>query len=96
MLVHMNVNGPHDTDELYYMHQCLYVFINIWPDDGLFRPKLVANILNNEIQKSCDRPNTYFISFPYKACFCSTQEPDLLWGRTDLSSLEYRPHFPLI
>jgi hypothetical protein len=27
-----------------------FFFINIWPDDSLFRPKIVANIWNNEIK----------------------------------------------
>jgi hypothetical protein len=34
-----------------------------WPDDGLFRPKLVANNRNNKIKDSCVRRSTYFISF---------------------------------
>jgi len=34
-----------------------------WPDDGLFRPKLVANNRNNKIKDSCVRWSTYFILF---------------------------------
>jgi len=34
--------GSHDIDELYV--PTFLSFINIWPDDGLFRPELVASI----------------------------------------------------
>jgi hypothetical protein len=42
--------GSHDIDELCYMHQFFLSFYEYWPDDGLFRPKQVANIWNNEIK----------------------------------------------
>jgi hypothetical protein len=38
-------------------------FYKYWPDDGLFKPKLVANIWNNKLKDSCDRRSTYFVSF---------------------------------
>ena len=52
----------HDIDELYapaFLNSYKY-----WPDDGLFKSKLVANIWNNKIIKdSCDKRSTHFISF---------------------------------
>ena len=32
------------------MHQHFKIFINIWPEDGLVRSKLVASIWNNKIK----------------------------------------------
>ena len=29
----------------------ILIFFNIWPDDGLFRPKLVADIRNMKFKK---------------------------------------------
>jgi len=37
-------------------------FYKYWPNDGLVRPKLSANILGNKIY-SCDRRSIYFVSF---------------------------------
>ena len=42
--------GSHDIDKLCYVQQNFEVFINIWPDDGLVRPELAANIWNNKIR----------------------------------------------
>jgi len=54
--------GSHDTDELYYMHQHFFVFINISPDNVLFRPKLVANIWNKNIfKKLCQTEYIFYI-----------------------------------
>jgi len=33
-----------------------------WPDDSLFRPKLVVNNRNNKMKDGCVRRSTYFIS----------------------------------
>jgi hypothetical protein len=41
--------------------QAFLSFYKHWPDDGLFRTKLVANILNNKIQDNCDRYIFYLI-----------------------------------
>jgi len=38
-------------------------FCEYWPNDGLFRPKLVANNRNNKTKVSGVRRSTYFISF---------------------------------
>jgi len=38
----------HKIDELHYMQQHVLSFCKYWPDDGLLRPKLVANNKKNE------------------------------------------------
>jgi hypothetical protein len=41
----------HDIDWLHSNAPASLSFYKYWPDDGLFRPKLVANIWNNKIKK---------------------------------------------
>jgi hypothetical protein len=44
--------GSHDIDKLYVLYAPAFLrFFKHWPDDGLFRPKLVANIWNNKIKR---------------------------------------------
>jgi hypothetical protein len=44
-----------------YAPAFLSFFYKYCPDDGLFRPKLVAKILNNKTKDGCDRRSVYFV-----------------------------------
>jgi len=53
----------HDTDELYTpAFLSFHIYIYIWPDYGLFRPKLVAKIWNNKIKgKLCQSEYMFYL-----------------------------------
>jgi len=52
-----------DTNKLYYMNQQHLSFYKYWPDGGLVRPKLVANISNNKMKRYLWQPLFIFLYF---------------------------------